>query len=118
MDLEGHVEIDRCHVVYQQTPILPTPASAQGRPMEPTTVHRIQSQPTISVESNTQDQPLAKRIAVFLNLIPEGEFKTLVADHDVTVVSYTGFGAANTAVSTLGAVRRRSGSRRFTFASP
>ena len=87
--LVEHVEFDPCPGVYKETPIIPTPAIAQGMPMEPSAVHGIHEQPTTLGECGRQVVTTAKRIAVFLNLEPEGEFKTRLTDHDVTVVTYT-----------------------------
>ena len=53
-NLEGHVGIDLCRGVRKETPIIPTLAIAQGRPTEPTAVHRIHDQPTTRGETGSQ----------------------------------------------------------------
>ena len=65
-----------------------------------------EDQPTTLGECGGQAVTTAKRVAVFLIHKPGGKFKTPLADRDVTVVTDTGFGAANTSTVALSAVKR------------
>ena len=74
--------------------------------MEPSLVHGIEGKTTTLGESDHLAVATAKRVAILLNYEPDCEFSSLLTGHDITVVTYVGFGAADTSTAALSAVKR------------